>query len=322
VSNRIRSKPDNNDCHHNRIKTITTTGENRKEEAQKRQHPSTAKPLHAHAKIQNAGETELGSCAQSQSTTLRLCCRESFENGRVAVACAKLARKENQNADCCMPFSLQCADVDTPSRNLHETLAKTHTVATFLSFLTHNNKKATMDQTPNTQPAKKPSKQPAKAPSGQSAKTATSPKKAGKKSKKRTDTYKSCICCNAMKMVHPDFGISNDGMSVMNCLINDIFECIACEAGKFATCHKKASLSSREIQAAVREMLPGERLGTHAVSEGTRAVTRFCSATCPVSLTMASLLCFHKCRLTTKKARDNDKLCRNQCMHVMEVFLL
>jgi len=58
----------------------------------------------------------------------------------------------------------------------------------------------------------------------------------------------------------------------MNSFINDIFERIATEAGKLATYNKKATLSSREIQTAVRLMLPGE-LAKHAVSEGTKAVT-------------------------------------------------
>ena len=64
------------------------------------------------------------------------------------------------------------------------------------------------------------------------------------------------------------------GMSIMNSFINDIFERIATEAGKLATYNKKATLSSREIQTAVRLMLPGE-LAKHAVSEGTKAVTKF-----------------------------------------------
>jgi histone H2B len=116
----------------------------------------------------------------------------------------------------------------------------------------------------------------AKTPSKQSAKKA--PKKAatGKgKSKKRTETYSSYIY-KVLKQVHPDTGISKKGMSIMNSFINDIFERIATEAGKLATYNKKATLSSREIQTAVRLMLPGE-LAKHAVSEGTKAVTKFSS---------------------------------------------
>ena len=78
------------------------------------------------------------------------------------------------------------------------------------------------------------------------------------------------------QQVHPDTGISKKGMSIMNSFINDIFGRIAEEAGKLSTYNKKATLSSREIQTAVRLMLPGE-LAKHAVSEGTKAVTKFSS---------------------------------------------
>lgn len=40
---------------------------------------------------------------------------------------------------------------------------------------------------------------------------------------------------------------------------------------------KKATLSSRDMQTAVRLVLPGE-LSKHAVSEGTKAVTKFAAA--------------------------------------------
>lgn len=53
----------------------------------------------------------------------------------------------------------------------------------------------------------------------------------------------------------------------MNSFINDAFERIATEAGKLVRYNKKGTLSSREIQTAVRLILPGE-LAKHAVSEG------------------------------------------------------
>ena len=120
----------------------------------------------------------------------------------------------------------------------------------------------------------------AKTPSKQTATKAAPTKKAatGKsgKNKKRVETYSSYIY-KVLKQVHPDTGISKKGMSIMNSFINDIFERIAGEAGKLATYNKKATLSSREIQTAVRLMLPGE-LAKHAVSEGTKAVTKFSSS--------------------------------------------
>ena len=114
----------------------------------------------------------------------------------------------------------------------------------------------------------------AKTPGKKSAKT---PKKAGSKSnKKRTESYSSYIY-KVLKQVHPETGISKRGMSIMNSFINDIFERLALEASRLARYNKKSTLSSREIQTAVRLLLPGE-LAKHAVSEGTKAVTKFTSS--------------------------------------------
>ncbi|GFH10110.1 histone H2B [Haematococcus lacustris] len=51
---------------------------------------------------------------------------------------------------------------------------------------------------------------------------------------------------------------------------------IASEASRLARYNKKPTVTSREIQTAVRLVLPGE-LAKHAVSEGTKAVTKFTS---------------------------------------------
>lgn len=66
-------------------------------------------------------------------------------------------------------------------------------------------------------------------------------------------------------------------MGIMNSFINDIFEKLAQEAARLARYNKKPTITSREIQTAVRLILPGE-LAKHAVSEGTKAVTKFTSA--------------------------------------------
>ena len=80
-----------------------------------------------------------------------------------------------------------------------------------------------------------------------------------------------------LKQVHPDTGISKRGVSILNSFIGDIFDRLATEAGKLARYTKKSTLSSREIQTAVRLTLPGE-LAKHAVSEGTKAVTKYTSS--------------------------------------------
>ncbi|CAK9881806.1 unnamed protein product [Sphagnum jensenii] len=97
-----------------------------------------------------------------------------------------------------------------------------------------------------------------------------------KKAKKSTETYKIYIY-KVLKQVHPDTGISSKAMGIMNSFINDIFEKLAQEAARLARYNKKPTITSREVQTAVRLTLPGE-LAKHAVSEGTKAVTKFTSA--------------------------------------------
>ena len=105
---------------------------------------------------------------------------------------------------------------------------------------------------------------------------APKPKTAGRKpNKKGVETY-SVYIYRVLKQVHPETGISKRSMSIMNSFINDIFEKIASESGKLVRYNKKSTLSSREVQTAVRLLLPGE-LAKHAVSEGTKAVTKYTS---------------------------------------------
>ena len=84
-------------------------------------------------------------------------------------------------------------------------------------------------------------------------------------------------CYGALLQVHPDTGISSRAISILNSFITDIFEKIATETAQLARYNKKPTVTSREIQTAVRLILPGE-LAKHAVSEGTKAVTKFTSA--------------------------------------------
>ncbi|EGD79490.1 histone H2B [Salpingoeca rosetta] len=98
----------------------------------------------------------------------------------------------------------------------------------------------------------------------------------GKRRKKRKESY-SIYIYKVLKQVHPDVGISSKAMSILNSFVNDIFERIANEASRLAKYNNKSTISSREIQTAIRLLLPGE-LAKHAVSEGTKAVTKYTSA--------------------------------------------
>jgi len=128
------------------------------------------------------------------------------------------------------------------------------------------------------------SKAPAKTTAKKAAKKTAAPKPAPKdgeepkkkRRKVRKETYSSYIY-KVLKQVHPDTGISNKAMAILNSFVNDIFERIATEASKLAAYSKKSTISSREIQTSVRLILPGE-LAKHAISEGTKSVTKFSSA--------------------------------------------
>ena len=98
----------------------------------------------------------------------------------------------------------------------------------------------------------------------------------GGRRKKRRESYAIYIY-KVLKQVHPDTGVSSKAMGIMNSFVNDIFERIAGEASKLAHYNKRSTITSREIQTAVRLILPGE-LAKHAVSEGTKAVTKYTSS--------------------------------------------
>ncbi|KAH9397177.1 hypothetical protein TYRP_003486 [Tyrophagus putrescentiae] len=97
-----------------------------------------------------------------------------------------------------------------------------------------------------------------------------------KKRKKAKQSY-AIYLHRVLKQVHPDTGISTKAMSIMNSFVNDLFERIASEASRLNSFNAKHTMSSRDIQTAVRLLLPGE-LAKHAVSEGTKAVTKYTSS--------------------------------------------
>lgn len=113
--------------------------------------------------------------------------------------------------------------------------------------------------------------------SGKAAKKASKvkmPKSDKKRKHKRRKESYAIYIYKVLRQVHPDTGISSKAMSIMNSFVNDIFERIAGESSRLSHYNKKSTITSREIQTAVRLLLPGE-LAKHAVSEGTKAVTKY-----------------------------------------------
>ena len=94
--------------------------------------------------------------------------------------------------------------------------------------------------------------------------------------KRRYATF-SIYIYKVLRQVHPEIGISKRAMNIMNSFINDTFDRLSLEASKLVRYNKRSTLSSREVQTAVKLSLPGE-LSKHAISEGTKAVSKFNSA--------------------------------------------
>jgi histone H2B len=76
------------------------------------------------------------------------------------------------------------------------------------------------------------------------------------------------------KQIHPDKSISQQGLAVVNSIVNYVLVRIASEAGNLTQYKSNSILTSREIQIAVRLLLPGA-LATHAVKEGNKAMNRY-----------------------------------------------
>ncbi|XP_067860445.1 histone H2B-like [Heptranchias perlo] len=87
----------------------------------------------------------------------------------------------------------------------------------------------------------------------------------GKKQRSsRKESYWSYIY-EVMKQVHPNTGISSKAVSIVNFFVNNIFKGITGEASHLTCYNKRSTTSSREIQRAVRLLLPGQ-LAKHAAS--------------------------------------------------------
>ena len=92
----------------------------------------------------------------------------------------------------------------------------------------------------------------------------------------RHETYATHVR-RILKMVHPHESISKQAMHVICSMLCDWERRISVEAQNLLQQGSAKTLTSREIQTAVRLILPGE-LAKHAVSEGTKAVTKFTSS--------------------------------------------
>lgn len=114
----------------------------------------------------------------------------------------------------------------------------------------------------------------AKAKAGKAKKGAKSVGYGGERKKKmRKQTWQMYIY-KCLKTIYRDMGISSKAMRVMNAFVDDIFERIAQQAVELTKLRKGKTLSAREVQTAIRVILPGE-LSHCAVLECKKAVDMY-----------------------------------------------
>ncbi|KAI5635075.1 core histone h2A/H2B/H3/H4 domain-containing protein [Phthorimaea operculella] len=96
-----------------------------------------------------------------------------------------------------------------------------------------------------------------------------------KKIKKKNYQNFSIYLYKLLRQVTQDkMGISRKSMLIMNNFVYDMMEKLASEAGKLVSISKKNTLSSREVQTAVKLIIPGE-LAKHANMDALKAVTMY-----------------------------------------------
>lgn len=111
------------------------------------------------------------------------------------------------------------------------------------------------------------------------AKSATKPAVSKTDKKKKTSRRSSKRSFNVyiyrtLRQIQKDVGFSGKGIKVVNSFVQDMLDRIAVEAAALTRANKTKTMSSREIQTAVRLVLPSE-LAKHAMAEGTKCVAKF-----------------------------------------------
>ena len=89
----------------------------------------------------------------------------------------------------------------------------------------------------------------------------------------KSETYKGYIY-KVLRLVHSDIGVSAKAMLILNSFIHDMFDKISDECSKLVLINKRKTITSREIQTAIRLVIPGE-LAKHAISEGMKAMGNY-----------------------------------------------
>tara|TARA_B110001450_G_scaffold6782_2_gene6998 strand:+ start:530 stop:862 length:333 start_codon:yes stop_codon:yes gene_type:complete len=93
------------------------------------------------------------------------------------------------------------------------------------------------------------------------------------KRRKKEPTFGSYIY-KVHKQVNPSLGVSSKAIGQINGIINALLVRMITKSADVARVGKKSTLSARHVQACI-PLTMGFELSKHAVSEGTKAVSKF-----------------------------------------------
>jgi histone H2B len=99
----------------------------------------------------------------------------------------------------------------------------------------------------------------------------------GIKKKSRPEPGYGLYIHKVMKQTHPALSVSRGSIETVNSMLEVLVKNLTQQSIKVAATAKKNTLSARHVQAACRICLPGELSG-QAISEGTKALTKFTAA--------------------------------------------
>ncbi|KAF8288281.1 putative histone H2B [Trypanosoma cruzi] len=94
-------------------------------------------------------------------------------------------------------------------------------------------------------------------------------KKDGKRSHRKPKRTWNVYISRSLKSINNHMSMSGRTMKIVNSFVNDLFERIASEAATVVRVNKKRTLGARELQTAVRLVLPAD-LAKHAMAEAPR----------------------------------------------------
>jgi len=97
--------------------------------------------------------------------------------------------------------------------------------------------------------------------------------KVRRRKRRRRESYQSYIF-KVLRKSHPEFEVTDNSLRVMNSFIESVFSRVANEASSLAQSNDNKTVTTSEIQEAVKLLLPGE-LAKRAMSRGQEALNDF-----------------------------------------------